>query len=286
MKFPHCTPECLPDLDAHSAACLSAAGDRPRADALPLPQADCNAVEHHIEDAPADLHPAPPPSTSPNETSTYEDSPTLFTCHICEQPIGKFRIQAGNHDVCVECGNCAECGEQVTISEINWAIKHSVRVMHARCRIRVAPQTMIPVSAQELELLNLCRLIVCPDSDLSVETNQLRAKTAHTQLWENMSMEKKFLHTQMMEAIYSSCYVALKKDPKEIALTKLEKAQRVAEETSKIREKDIKIQRSSLPSEKKKMNAQEQFLAGMLKSGVTKPMAIEIWKSQGKVWVE
>lgn len=163
------------------------------------------------------------------------------------------------------------------------SIQAEIPIQHARCRQKTNPVCKIPVDQNELHILNLCRLIIIPDIDMSTDANKRRAELAQTQLWETMTIEQKYQHTQMMESVYSACYLALKKDPSEVKAGLLKRDQERVVKAHKDAEKERRLQ---LPSERKKTDTQQKFLDGMLKSGLSKDQAVEIWKSKGKVWVE
>ena len=265
MIYETCTSECDDILDIHSGSCTTAntfvrpEGPRESFDTTP---------EGFILDS---------------SVSDFEISPSPI-CHICEQPITGIDIVIRNGwTICLPCGDCMTCNEQVTIDEINLCISANLPVQHARCRMKTNPNARIPVDERELALLNQCRLIIVPDVDLSQESNAQRARLNWNMLWESFTIEQKFLHVQMMETVYQSAYLALKKDPSEV---KNKLKERDEARTKEAHDKARKERRLELPSERAKQDKQGKFLAGMLASGVTKEQAIEIWKSQGRVWME
>lgn len=209
----------------------------------------------------------------------------LPVCTICQNDIPRFSIETSMGLVCLDCGLCASCGDQVTITEIEFCMTHTAPIQHPRCRMKQTGGNgiKIPVSEFELGVLNNCRLIIVPGVERSIETNVSTALLAHGMLWESMTLEQKFMHTQMIEAVYSSAYMALKKDPTEVK-TKLR--ERDVQRTTQAHAQAKKDRQTQLPSEKRKIGLQEKFMNGMLGSGVTKEQAKAIWVSQGRVWVE
>ena len=132
-------------------------------------------------------------------------------------------IQAGV-DVCPDCRICSHCDRMVTVPELLFSLKYNLPIRHSRCHaIARVPNKTVEISVEELELLNLCRLIVLPDEDLSQETNSIRAGNASYQLWEHLTIEKKYLQTHMMERVYGDCYTRLKKDPSDVKAKLLER---------------------------------------------------------------
>lgn len=213
-------------------------------------------------------------------------NPNFSYCTQCKKEIPEIHMQAvekSGYLICIDCRTCTTCNMIVTDVELGLSISSNLPIQHARCRQKTNPICKIPVDQNELHVLNLCRLMIVPDCDLSTDANKKRAELAQQQLWETFTIEQKYHHTQMMESVYSACYLALKKDPSEVKAKLLERDRERTVRAHKEAEKDRRL---SLPSERKKQSTQDMFLAGMLKSGITKEMAIEIWKSKGKVWVE
>ena len=270
----------------HTSECLSASGLECNCNGIPV----LDATNVVLETPKISEHPICLPTCSEEFAIHASDCPNnpkavkLPKCLSCESDIQGISIKTQNGHVCLDCGLCCSCGDQVTITEIDFCLRHTVMIQHSRCRMKSSKDAIkIPVSEYELGILNNCRLLIIPDVEVSIETNVNSARLVHGQLWETMSLEQKFIHTQVLEAIYSSAYMALKKDPTEVKTKLRERDMKRTEEAHTQAKKDRQMQ---LPSERRKMGLQEKFLNGMLSSGISKEQAIAIWKSQGRVWME
>lgn len=258
-----CTPDCIPEFAIHSADCKAHTASHIREEKIDSLLTAISIVKHAIVGA---------------------DEPSGPVCLQCSKVFktDEIKITLKKGFVCLSCASCETCSEDMNISEMNFCMENDTPFQHARCRMKTNP-IKIAVTEQELQLLNLCRLIIIPDVDVSLETNVNTARLHWGQLWETMTLEQKFLHTQMMETVYSAAYMGLKKDPTEV---KNKLRERDNKRTHEAHEQARKDRMTQLPTERKKLANQEKFMNGMLASGVTREKAIEIWKSQGRVWVE
>ena len=280
------TPDCL----SYIGCPCNCSGVVETLETLETPFNPAEVIETEtLEIVPVSQTPECLPSCSPEFAIHSLDCPNnpnrikLPKCQSCGIEISTISIKTANGQVCLDCGLCVSCGSQVTIPEIEFCLKHERQIQHSRCRIKSGAKVMIPVSEYELGLLNNARLILMPDVELSVETNCNSARIAHGMLWESMTLEQKFIHTQMLETVYSIAYMALKKDPTEV---KAKLKERDIQRTTEAHAQAKKDRQTQLPSEKRKIGLQEKFLAAMKANELTIEQAKVIWQSQGRVWVD
>ena len=178
---------------------------------------------------------------------------------------------------CIACRTCAYCSLMVTNVELELCLKQKWPTAHARCHMVSGD----PAKAHHYDLLNLCRLIVVPDVELSEETNCIRALNAETTLFETYTSEQKYLHLKMLETVYSATFALMRKDSKIIKAELLERdSKRMAEGIEK-----HKLQkRKELPTERKRFTAMEKLLESLLTIGLPRELALkqakDIWESK------
>ena len=164
-------------------------------------------------------------------------------CVICDKPLGQETRDLGLA-FCHEHQNCQFCSEQLDVSELKWCLRkyrdetpvneldpENIQIVHAKCLIASRKEPTIAVSQSDFDRLNLARLIVWPEKDKSVQTNQNDAVIQSRQLIANMDFEEINLLINRMEAVAIECRITLNSDPqhRKDILTEREKAKRDAE---------------------------------------------------------
>jgi len=217
---------------------------------------------------------------------------TAKPCAICQNELSasdaSMSLSTGV-SACMDCRYCLKCGNVVSGAEIKALIQAGSKIQHVRCVIAsMAKFTLVSVTQAELDMLNLCRLMVTPDvEDLSVDTNKARAEKAGNQVWESLSMEQKYTHVQMLEAVYGNAYALLKKDPESLKKAHLEKdRERVFSAREKAEKSTVAIElkdKAMKKEAKESLSAQQKFIAGF-KGTLSDEAMKAIWTSQGKEW--
>lgn len=117
------------------------------------------------------------------------------------------------------------CKEPLSVPELQWALsKHltetpdlvGLDVIHPRCAVLNRTHESDPtrtISQSEYDYLNLIRLSVTPNIELSTVTNENNAWLYSSKLVANMDFEQKSLHLKMLEACRAQVEVAIAQDP-------------------------------------------------------------------------
>lgn len=152
-------------------------------------------------------------------------------CIICSKPLGQESRDLGfptchNHRTCVKCElplNAHEvklCHKRVQEDEESI---DKLILIHSRCLIlerRIESSANLTESSSndptltikqsEYDLLNMIRLMVTPNVELSDVTNENNACSQNQRLIANMNFEEKILHLKMMEACAAACSISLR----------------------------------------------------------------------------
>lgn len=169
-------------------------------------------------------------------------------CTLCQKPLGQESRDLG-YILCHDCRLCNDCKLPVSPQEITYCNSHSLVVTHARCLIyrdRALKDTVaVEVNESLIERNNLARLILQPDMNLSVETNQSNAIINNKRFVCNMNFEELYVHVQVLMALAADCSLMLKQDKgKTVADIKKDLDRK---EARKFREATIEAKTSSKP---------------------------------------
>jgi hypothetical protein len=82
-----------------------------------------------------------------------------------------------------------------------------------RCKA-ISHEPTITIKQSEYDYLNLIRLMVTPNMELSAESNEKIAWNSTCRFIQNMDMEQKGIHLAMMQNIVAQLCVAVTQDPK------------------------------------------------------------------------
>lgn len=155
------------------------------------------------------------------------------TCQYpeCTAPLGGDSQMAG-YLTCHTHRVCRFCLEPISSSEVRLAFTRAEEdgrevgysdLYHTRCYakenppvplVSSDPEATTIIKQSELDFLNILRLMVIPDSDLSVTTNENNAMIQNKRLVENMSLDDAMLHLRMMEASVAACSIYIRTHPK------------------------------------------------------------------------
>src|SRR5215467_9679643 len=161
-------------------------------------------------------------------------------CVVCDSPLGSETREAGvmfchSHRLCIF------CSEPLSETELKWCFKKflestpleslepgNLELYRSRCAILNKKEPTVAVTQSEFDLLNLIRLMITPDPQLSQVTNEDKAVVYSAKFIADMSFEQIGLHISMMEACIFNCRLTLKSDPnyRKDILTEREKEKR------------------------------------------------------------
>lgn len=130
---------------------------------------------------------------------------------LCDKSLGAASLEEG-YSHCHDCRKCSQCGFDTQPAEIAYCLKNSYPITHARCLIS---DTSIPAAMAietRIDLLNLCRLLIWPDSKKSVKGNEYDAELLTPKLIIHMDLEEKFIFLKKIQTIAACMSLELKKD--------------------------------------------------------------------------
>jgi hypothetical protein len=151
-------------------------------------------------------------------------------CLVCAKTLGHDTRESGLM-FCHEHNACSSCKEPVNLREALWCLERyhkllepgqepayiDMDIIHIRCAglaQTIKIEREVPVSSLELDYLNMIRLSVIPDMELSLITNENNARLQSTRLVSEMDFEQKSLHLKMLEACVAQTQIAIQQDPK------------------------------------------------------------------------
>ncbi len=148
-------------------------------------------------------------------------------CLICKKTLGADSREAG-FMFCHDHRKCSICDGELNSNEARWCLKSYlekyekldfkegeaidysvITIVHPRCK---AINHTVSISDSELDYLNLCRLLVTPNTDLSAVSNENIAMNASARLLKDMNHEQKLLHITMMQACIAQAQIIVKQD--------------------------------------------------------------------------
>lgn len=171
------------------------------------------------------------------------NQPADFTeCVICMAPLGQ-ESRDMRFRTCRQHRACSVCGFTLTAREIEWCHAQlegepigKLILTHMRCSIvthSASDDPTLSVKQSDLDYLNILRLMVVPDSDLNIVTNENNAMIQSARLIQSMSFDQKLMHLKMLEACVAQCSVTIRTSPefrKDLALER----QKVTEKKARV----------------------------------------------------
>lgn len=197
----------------------------------------------------------------------------------CLKPLGDLSLQEG-YSHCHVCRKCSVCGLDTRPVEIAWCVDNNVVITHARC-LTISPSLTpagLPLEA-EIDLLNLCRLLIWPDPNKSSTGNEYDAELIVDKLIVHMpNLEDRFLALRKMQSAAARLSLLLRKDSTRI---KQELDNREAE---KFKSAAIQASTSSKPISKPSDDTYEILLATFMKinSITDRKIGLKKWKDREK----
>lgn len=154
--------------------------------------------------------------------------PSDFTeCIVCKAPLGADSRDARMrlchaHRKCSVCGHDLNAREQRLVHDRvieNEETLDKLVPTHPRCEAITHPTAeqdpTRTIKQSEYDYLNMLRLMVIPDLQLSVTTNENNAMIQCGRLIVSMqSFDEKLLHLRMLEACVAQASIAVRTDPK------------------------------------------------------------------------
>lgn len=147
-------------------------------------------------------------------------------CIVCGKPLGADSKDAGFR-TCQDHRTCVKCEKHLNAREVqlchervleDGASIETLVLIHPRCESLTHPtleqDPTRSIKQSEYDYLNMIRLAVLPDTQLSVVTNENNAMIYEQKLVTSMSFDEKLLHMKMLEACLAQCSIALRQDPK------------------------------------------------------------------------
>jgi|SRR5215471_15889560 len=148
-------------------------------------------------------------------------------CLVCHKPLG-YDSKMHGYMLCHEHLKCEDCGDEVNVVEAEWCLKkykqeckecdaenipyHEFKVYHTRCyALRYKPTQT--VTQEELDKLNLCRLMIEPDLERDFTSNENEAFRQSERYVADMNFEQKCRHEAKLQACLAQVQIAIRKDP-------------------------------------------------------------------------
>lgn len=175
----------------------------------------------------------------------------------CLKPLGNASLEEG-YSHCHEHRKCSQCGFDCQPSEITYCLANSYPITHARCLIS---DTSVPAAMAietRIDLLNLCRLLIWPDSKKSVKGNEYDAELLTPKLIIHMDLEEKFIFLKKIQTIAACMSLELKKDAQAI------KKEIEARESVRFEKATQEAKTSSRPTNKAPDDLYESLLASFM----------------------
>lgn len=216
------------------------------------------------------------PSISDSELKTTE----ITECVIsgCAKPLGQESRDLG-YPVCHEHRKCAKCGRDCQVVEVEacWRFEaaangekeyvlkpHAVR--HARCRVLEHKAL-----SDDIELMNLARLLLWPDPSLSRTTLQHTTTCQFNSLVPLLNHDQLLLMIDQMEAVAAAGRLALGKNKRVVEEQINEREKHKAEKAIKERTESLRT-----PADKKAMSGLEKQLKTFTDMGMPLEAAKEM----------
>lgn len=142
----------------------------------------------------------------------------MDTCTTCAKPLGSDSkdfnldlITEYQKAYCPTCRLCASCNKPLAAPELKFCIENNYPLQHARCMS--LSHDKLPLT-QEVTFLNLARLLILPNREISEVGNEYEAEQAVDKLilFHNMDLESQFLSMRKMMAAAARISLVLKKD--------------------------------------------------------------------------
>ncbi len=158
----------------------------------------------------------------------YQSSVCNFP--TCAAPLGHESKENG-FLTCHDHRACAFCGLEVSAPEIRNCFSlaldngdgensDSIEIKHARCSLATKPNSefdpTLTLKQSFYDRLNLARLMVDPDMELAISTNENNAMLRHTTFIACMTHDQLYAHQKMLEACLANVSLAIQTDKKEL----------------------------------------------------------------------
>lgn len=208
----------------------------------------------------------------------------------CGKPLGA-ESRDLDYRLCHEHRKCYSCQHPLHWKEIhtlldelteNGSILELERIQHARCVLVNMPNgnedPSILVRQSYLDRLNQARLLILPNADLSIDTNEKQADILTGPLIAGMTLDQQIVFMKRMEAIVAHVSIALSKNRVRI--------KEVLEEREKGRAQKAKQERetSSRPVSKSSDDLVEVMLAAFMQRNgiVERKVALKVMRDRMK----
>jgi hypothetical protein len=208
----------------------------------------------------------------------------------CTKPLGQESQDLG-FLTCHEHRTCAKCGLEMRPAEIKWAVDKSIEseeplkcevLAHARCVILETPSISqdptLSIKQSHYDYLNLIRLMVEPDLNLSIQTNEQTAMIQSTRLLTEMDFDHLYVALKKLEACVAQVSIALSQDRKKLK----ERASERERESFKRAQSEART--SARPSGKPANDEKEIMLAAFMERNAIadRSIAIKIKRDRDK----
>ena len=152
-------------------------------------------------------------------------STQITECQICQNPLGSESRDLGYY-FCHNHRICGVCEEPITARESKWCFESyldslkenenleplDIEVIHPRCQ-KVPFEPRVYIKQSEYDFLNLLRLTLIPQVELSSIENENNAALYGKQFLAGMDYERKALHLKRLEAYVEVNQSVLRQDP-------------------------------------------------------------------------
>ena len=146
-------------------------------------------------------------------------------CQICQKPLGQESRDQG-FSVCHAHRVCVMCDKTLLAPEVALCLKRAsessdgapYEPIHPRCQVRLSRPTdpTLSIKQSDFDFLNLLRLMVVPNPNLSDITNCQNAMIQSDRLREflisQMDWDGVYSHLKMLEACVAAVSIAIKQD--------------------------------------------------------------------------
>lgn len=153
--------------------------------------------------------------------------PTYTTCQYpeCAATLGQESRDLA-YPFCHDHRKCHSCSQSLSARECQGVMRElgieetpleASQILHPRCSTLVRrsgdQDPSVLVKQSYLDYLNNIRLMIEPDFDLCVDTNENTAMLFSERLVSGMTFEQKCVHLRMLEACVAHTSIAVRKDP-------------------------------------------------------------------------
>lgn len=168
-------------------------------------------------------------------------------CVLCNRPLGQESKDLG-WPYCHDHRKCVKCGEEISLLDAKISARLNdtdPQPKHNKCSLLDKPplirENMVAIDERYLNFLNACRLAIIPDAALNPQTNCQTAELFTQKLVVDMTLDEKFLMSEMLTAAATQVNIILGKDKAVAAKAISQKESKKFKEALSEREKNDNV---------------------------------------------